>query len=380
MNIDHQKLRYISGPVSVIKLEGTINKTKKEILIFGDLHYRENQNECESIDSVSIKSYLIDLFKKSEQKLDFFLELKDDLSKKEEIPFTANYLNQLRFFFVKNKNNFRNVRFHYSDIRDVNRSDFLMFIYGLKDSRYENIINSNVTRYDDLLYILYLSDEIKEYVNIIIKGLKLNPKSFKKLLDDEPDDSHKFIFIKNIYKILNKYNNKSIKKEIRKILKLLTSKSVKDVNELIKFVKPIKKKVEDKILFSASEIEKNVFNLRKKIENLRTTFVYLFSLITDIYTLRRILDKNYVDKSIIYVGAAHAKNLLNILVSNFNFKVINKFSYRKDLINIEKNFLLDFFKNRKKESNNKKQFDSDGFVSEITKQCIDIQQFKKPLI
>ena len=35
---------------------------------------------------------------------------------------------------------------------------------------------------------------------------------------------------------------------------------------------------------------------------------------------------------------------------------------------------------RKDAWNNKKQFDSNGFVSEITKQCIDIQQFKKPLI
>ena len=72
MNIDHQKLRYISGPVSVIKLEGTINKTKKDILIFGDLHYRENQNECESIDSVSIKVILLIYLKNRNKNLTFF--------------------------------------------------------------------------------------------------------------------------------------------------------------------------------------------------------------------------------------------------------------------------------------------------------------------
>ena len=31
MDIDHQKLRYISGPVSVISLEGKINNTKKTL-------------------------------------------------------------------------------------------------------------------------------------------------------------------------------------------------------------------------------------------------------------------------------------------------------------------------------------------------------------
>ena len=60
MNIDHKNLRYISGPVSVIKLEGTINKTKKEILIF---HYdnakeynrrRKNENNGKVCNDVPI--------------------------------------------------------------------------------------------------------------------------------------------------------------------------------------------------------------------------------------------------------------------------------------------------------------------------------------
>lgn len=382
MNIDHEKLRYISGPISIAKLEGTVNNVKKEVLILGDVHYDYNQNECDSIDSVPIKNYLIDLFKKSENNIDFFLEMeyhinRETISTTNKLSLTANYINQLRDFFIQNKNNFNKVRFHYSDIRNVTKSEFLMFVYRLEDSRYNNIINKVFVAYDDLLYLLYLSDEIKDYVNIIIKGLKLSPKLFKKLLDDEPDDSHKFFFIKDIYKILNKYNNKNIKNEIRKILKIITSTVLDDVNKLVKFIRPLKKKIEDKKLFSKYEIDKNVFDLRKKIENVRT-IRHLFVLITDIYTLRRLLDKNYIKKSIIYVGGLHSKNLLNILISNFNFKVINKFSHKKDLINIDKKFLLKYFKNQKNKDNKKEFYPN--FSVKIIKQCIDISKFKKPLI
>ena len=382
MDIDHEKLRYISGPMSIAKLEGTVNNVKKEVLILGDIHYHRDQNECNSIDNVPIKNYLIDLFKKSENNIDFFLEMEYHINREttpqNEVSFTDNYINQLRSFFKRNKNNFNKVRFHYSDIRNVNKSEFLMFVYGFEDSRYNNIISKLFIEYDDLLYLLYLSDEIKDYVNIIIKGLKLSPKLFKKLLDDEPDDSHKFLFIKDIHKILNKYNNKIIKNEIRKILKIITSTVLDDVNKLVKFIRPLKKKIEDEKLFSINEIDKNVFDLKKHIENVRTIIRHLFVLITDIYTLRRLLDKNYIKKSIIYVGGIHSRNLLNILISNFNFKVINKFSHSKDYINIDKKFLLKYFKNEKNKYNKKEYYPN--FSKKITKQCVDIKKFKKPLI
>ena len=127
MDIDHEKLRYISGPMSIAKLEGTVNNVKKEVLILGDIHYHRDQNECNSIDNVPIKNYLIDLFKKSENNIDFFLEMEYHINREttpqNEVSFTDNYINQLRSFFKRNKNNFNKVRFHYSDIRNVNKSD-----------------------------------------------------------------------------------------------------------------------------------------------------------------------------------------------------------------------------------------------------------------
>lgn len=381
MNIDHQKLRYISGPVSVVKLEGTVNNIKKEILIFGDIHLVEVQNECDSIESVPIKNYLIDLFKNSKENIDFFLEIdKSEISNKQEMSFTDNYIFQLMQFFKKNNKNFNKTRFHYSDIRDVYKNDFLMFVYTTSQSKYNKITNSKGIIYDDLLHLLYISDEIKEYINIIIKGLKLNPKSFKRLFDDESDDSHKFIFTKNIYKILHKYNNERIKNEIRKILKILTSNVLNDVDELIKFIRPIKKKIEDKKNFSTNEIDKNVFDLIKKIDKIVSKISGLFTIITDIYTIRRVLDKNYIEKSIIYVGGAHSRNIINLLVNNFGFKIVNKFSHENRLIKLDKKYVHNYFKNRYKEVYDFKRFYADFLPSDIPKQCIDISKFKKPLI
>ena len=381
MNIDHQKLRYISGPISVVKIEGVINNIKKEILIFGDVHLVEIQNECESLESVPIKNYLIDLFKNSNENIDFFLEIdKSQMNNKQEISFTDNYISQLVHFFKKNNKNFNKVRFHYSDIRDVQKNEFLKFVYMTNQSKYSEITDNKGITYDDLLHLLYISDEIKDYVNIIIKGLKSNPKSFKRLLNDEPDDSHKFAFIKNIYKILNKYNNESIKIEIRKILKILTSNVLNDVDELIKFIRPIKKKIEDNKHFSLNEIDKNVFDLVKKIDKIASKISGLFAILTDIYTIRRILDKNYIEKSIIYVGGAHSRNLINLLINNFRFKIVSKFSQENILIKIDKKYVHNYFKIIYKQSFDSKKHYSNYLRSHIPKQCIDIGKFKKPLI
>ena len=75
MNIDHSKLNFISGPDTIIKLEGKINNVYKNIILLGEHHYRDNQNECPNIDSIPIKNYLIDIFKKStkDDPIDFFL-------------------------------------------------------------------------------------------------------------------------------------------------------------------------------------------------------------------------------------------------------------------------------------------------------------------
>ena len=49
--------------------------------------------------------------------------------------------------------------------------------------------------------------------------------------------------------------------------------------------------------------------------------VDIYSLITDVYFLRRILDKDYITTILSYTGSAHSANIIYILVKYFDFTV-----------------------------------------------------------
>lgn len=372
MEINHDKLEYISGPISVILLEGEINNVKKKILLFGDYHYRDYQNECDSLNSVPIKNYLVDLFSKTKHTIDFFLETEPMIPG--DISLTSNYINQLGEFYNRNIRSFEMVRFHFSDIRYVYKSEFLSFIFGNNISN--DIINSPKIYYEDLEYLLKISEDITEYVNFIIYGLKLKPIEFKNLMKKQEEGTHKHSFLKNLYKIFYKYKNKNLQNDIRKIIKIITKNILIEVNQFIDQIKILKSYFRNIKKYSGLQIEKFKDNLNSKINKLKIYYMDLFCIITDIYTIRRILDKDYIENTILYTGAAHTKNLFNILVNNFNFKIIN-INCNIDC-KLEKKFVENFFKIASKDSK-KKHFYIDGSY-DLYKQCIDIRKFKKPLI
>ena len=65
-------------------------------------------------------------------------------------------------------------------------------------------------------------------------------------------------------------------------------------------------------------------------ENLILSFLY-----TDLYLIRRILDKKYINNCIIYTGGHHVTNIVFLLVKYFNFKIIDCF-YSDNNYNIKK--------------------------------------------
>ena len=67
---------FINGPTKYVRLEGVMNRIKKEIHIFFDKHYAlEDQTRCESFDSVDITYYLYTLIKELNEKMDFFMDI-----------------------------------------------------------------------------------------------------------------------------------------------------------------------------------------------------------------------------------------------------------------------------------------------------------------
>ena len=63
-----------------------------------------------------------------------------------------------------------------------------------------------------------------------------------------------------------------------------------------------------------STLEKTLYKLWNKFMDLRV-------LLTDIYAIRRIVDKPYCTNAIVYVGDAHAWNMLCLLTNYFDFSI-----------------------------------------------------------
>ena len=68
------------------------------------------------------------------------------------------------------------------------------------------------------------------------------------------------------------------------------------------------------------------------IESITGKIIDLYSLFTDAFLLRRILDKKYVKKAIVYSGRQHSLNCIFFLVKYYDFKIIKIYdSSEKDV-------------------------------------------------
>lgn len=96
----------------------------------------------------------------------------------------------------------------------------------------------------------------------------------------------------------------------------------------------------------SNEYQIEIDKLFEYVDELGRYILELYSFYTDIYLLRRILDKNYVKKCIIYSGGAHSVNFIFFLVKYCNFDIIKVYkSLEKDtnkLVKKIKNSSLSF--------------------------------------
>lgn len=373
MNIDHNKLEYISGPNVAIVLEGKINNIKKKILLFGEHHLKNDQNECIDPDSVPIKNYLHDLFKKTDKDIDFFLENNNNQYYQNKF-YTTQYLNQLRNYFNDNQNRFKNVKFHFSDIRNE-------YIWNIKNNfivnfqTISNIISNRNINIDEIIMFKQKINYCEEIIDIILSLLK-NDKVNINLIRDI-DNNFKKDFIKNIYKIINKYDNNIIRNKIRSIIKLSTFGLVEDLNKMRKMLTTIENKLEEKKIYRYSdfysyyEVDKFIYHFGTLYYKITYKLLSFFSLLTDIYTVRRILDKDYIKNVITYNGALHIKNMINIFVNYFDFKIITKF---------DSNYKIPIDNQYFKKYYTKYNDDGRDYNINFIEQCVNISKFKKPII
>lgn len=332
---------FINGPVNYIKLNGTIDNVGKEIHIFVDKHLKlEEQTKCVSFNSIDISYYLYKLIKESKEKIDLFMEIRKSqidgiVSNKKDI-YINEVINLFKSEFVDRKRrdeeNIKysktnsNVRLHYFDIRDHLDIFYLTKIINQKITKYINLLNDNKDNIDNkYIYV----NKIISYLDSISEKIEVLDSNFKEvafnknIVYDKINDKQKYY----LNKIINKYSNNNLLNKINLYLNIHSSAIITSINEIINNIKYI----------LTNEFLTNPQALNKNNEKLGEHVFQLYSLYTDLYLLRRILDKNYVNKCIIYSGGAHSMDIIFFLVKYCNFQMLKVHKSKETNLDILKN-------------------------------------------
>jgi hypothetical protein len=366
--------RYVNGPYNIVRLEGKVGTVKKVIYIFFDYHAEvTEQTECLDIFSKDIQTFFAYKFydlNKQNKMYDFFFEI---LHHPIDIKFTEKrkdkYIHEIYKFFVKlfqydkekNKvdvnNIFKNIRFHYIDIREYYHYNIGEIFYNILHNYESMPKNDFISAIDVIIESIYFTiDLLSNYQN------KSNYEKIKTKSVEEDD------FKYFIYKIRNKYSNKNIQDVLNSYLDDVENnlkKTVEKIQEIkSKFVKLYdfyEKHMDGKIVYIKEynyayhkiprEIYMEVDLLIFQIADVSNIILGNYTRITDIYSLRRFLDKKYITNTISYTGGNHSINMIEILTKKFGFKITNAFFNRyenidklnnkiHDLSNVEIKYIL----------------------------------------
>lgn len=313
----------INGPNNAIRL----TNNDKILYIFGDVHLDENmQTECpfnDEYDSIDLDMLLFK-FMKNEKKREF--DLFTEIYNTSLIPESNNtnrqkYIHKISKLFKNNINiinnkiltnrKYNNFRFHYFDIRNA----FDVW-YQIIDYHYI---------YFNFPYDEYACNNIKDVTLTLLTNLI----NFKDYIRKDTEN-------KILNKILNKYENKNIKKIINKIYKEIFIKQlsilIKNSKELINLINIILDKSYNKIACNWHTAGKFI-NIAKpifiKFEDHKNDIMNLLTLLTDLFFIRRFLDKSYIKNGILYTGLAHFADITNLLTTYFDFKITNVYYTNK---------------------------------------------------
>lgn len=366
--ITDRNARMINGPVNVIRLEGQVYGIKKVLYLFLDFHVDvQNQTQCTNIYSEDIQKYFVNSFDKLNQGskiYDFFMEIHpseliNGHTNFDSTDYRDKYIREVVKFFQKlfkfdpQKNKvevnelFKNVRLHYLDIRDY----FQNYIYFTAKESVNIARQFMINDYIDprgINEIVQIFKLIENHINQIIDILsKQQPKSntppvikFRSMDLD----------IKTIEYLTNKLQNSYNHVDIRNKMLGLLKDSIDDFQKFVETIKSTIMKLEkysQVIISNHNKLTKEsmtnfygyglsqiiIREMITDIVNTCDTFIYgrlldIFAKFTDIYFLRRFLDKDYITNAIVYTGALHSNNYVHFLINEFDFRITHA-SYSK---------------------------------------------------
>lgn len=318
--------KYINGPYNYVQLSGNINNINKNITLFMDVHLDiNNQTRCDSFDSSDISQYLYKLIKDTKIPFDFFLEvreeqIKEPITDKREI-YIAEVIEMFKTEFIVEKDKVKYsksnpyVRLHYLDIRDhlqfhhitkQLKKGIFPILNSLKNG-YE-LSQDNSNKINKLEQIKQHIDNIKIHKNTIFKKY-INIYNNITKFDKKTQEYY-------INKILHEYKYDNVKKTIKNFFEenfiKFSSKFDEIISQFNSYIEIYQKN------FNNTSILSIFYILYNKLYNI---LMELYALITDVYFLRRFLDKDYIQNVITYCGRNHALNYIYFLVKYCNFTI-----------------------------------------------------------
>ena len=367
----------INGPINVVRLEGEINKIKKVLYVFMDVHISlKSQTKCEDQMSDDVTAYIKKELIKTDKPIDFFMEHRlSENNMTQYMSYRDMYIEEMEKFFYTNFKNktkdFDKIRFHYADVRDTN------IIFGNRelDDILSNYACHNYSKQSvDIMLNIYFNN-ISYLTNIIdiFSNKKISEKNTKLMKS-----------IKEISKSYSVYTHKNVQEKNFILIEMFIKKATKLI-DLIKKNRVLllqhetmcnehftengyrkltldEKKNEYTYFFDDEEI---INTIKKNHSDIVTLHMETHALIMDIYFLRRFCDKDYITNGIFYGGGAHGFLYINFLLNKYDFTITHVSYSSMKLDKINKLLKDKLFENKKNEL----------FDPPVLIQCSDISDF-----
>lgn len=354
-NIFDPDRRELSGPTNAMRLEGSINNTVKVIYLFIDVSANiDLQTECANVHSQDFIKYLIDTFHNltsSSRMYDFFYEalgssfkVNRRMRRKAAVALdpTRNrgstrraYLDRvlplIRSITEYDKDRdrfgvsevFKNVRFHYFDIREILDEAVIAPFFSLPIPQCINNFDIPQQVFDDLGRLRRL---INQYLRIY-EILETDPAS-SQLPVDNP-------IVTRLRKLMYSYRNPSIQKVIRDKMahymqefRVLVSEITSALEAFSQHVATLNQggvaytRDNQIIVLPPTNIRLEIFSdAHNRAESMKELAQYITTGITDCYLLRRLADKDYIQNAIVYARGSHIINYVNTLMGALKFKI-----------------------------------------------------------
>lgn len=364
----------VNGPVNVVRLEGNIHGIDKTIYLFMDYHIPvTSQTKCDNVFSDDVQKFFADNFYNLNDKdkmYDFFLEVHpSELAYKADRDSKEMYIEEVVDFFRKifkydpKKNTvsinklFKNIRLHYLDIREFYQQKVHDRISKMSDIAHKYMISESIDT-QSFSIIIDLMIEMRDHLGSIIDILskKYDKKSAKSQIISKNKlqklDTKTLNYLTN--KLKMSYNYPDVQKTMNTLLQLSITNfrnTIGQIDEAIDTFEKYMKLVDESdgmlvvdhnstyvynygvSIYTTREM---IVDINNKVDLLLDEkFVEFFGRFTDIYFLRRFLDKDYITNAIVYSGAMHSNTYIYYLIKYFDFTITHvSYSKIKNLDNL----------------------------------------------